>query len=57
MSHMLKQCIHFTNRILNRNYHKSLVYRYNLTGNKNNTCLYCNKNKKERKNSTFLLTT
>lgn len=34
MSHMLSQCIHFTNQILNVNYHKSLVSRCNLIGNK-----------------------
>lgn len=34
MSHMLNQCINFTNQILNVNYHKSLVSRCNLTRNK-----------------------
>lgn len=34
MSHMLSQCINFTNQILNVNYHKSLVSRCNLIGNK-----------------------
>lgn len=46
MSHLLKQCINFTNQILNINYHKSLVSRYNLTSNKNISCLNCNKKKK-----------
>lgn len=47
MTHMLKQCINFTNKILNVNYQKSLVSRYNPIGNKNSTCLYCNNNKKK----------
>lgn len=55
MTHMLKQYIHFTNKILSVNYHKSLVSRYNLLGNKSSTCLYCNNNKKNM-NGKFLLT-
>lgn len=34
MSHMLNQCINFTNQIFNVNYYKSLVSRCNLIGNK-----------------------
>jgi len=34
MSHMLNQCINFTNQILNVNYYKSLGSRCNLIGNK-----------------------
>lgn len=45
MSHLLKQCINFTNQIFNINYHKSLISRYNLTANKNITCLNYNKKK------------
>lgn len=46
MSHMLKQCTHFTNQILNVNCHKSLVSRCKLTGKKKSICFYCNKKKK-----------
>lgn len=51
MSHLLKQCINFTNQIFNINYHKSLISRYNLTANKNITCL--NYNKKKRMANSF----
>lgn len=54
MSHMLKQCTHFTNQILNVNCHKSLVSRCKLTGKKKSICFYCNKKKKMQ--GKFLLT-
>lgn len=43
MSHMLKQCINFTNQFPNVKHHKSLVFRYNFLGNMKSTGLYCNK--------------